>query len=195
MRKPKTIASKIVFANDILDLKLDQLTLDNNQPPYPYIYISRKQSGVVVIPYFANQDSVLLVSQYRHPLQLVIWGFPGGGIEKGQNAEQTAQKELLEETGYQAKQLIDLGPYYPDAGIIGNTGGRVFLALNPVKVGPPSQHTAQETTKPKMFKLSEVKKMISQGEIRDGWSLGPWSIFLLWLAENGTKETAHGKHS
>ncbi len=184
----------MVFENDVLDLKIDTLTLEDNQP-YDYIYVTRKQPGAVIVPYFSDTDSVLLVSQYRHPVSKVAWGFPGGGIESDQTAEETARKELLEETGYEAKELLDLGQYLPDMGIIGNTKGQVFLALDPVKVGESAQDTAEESTEPQIFPLEKVKQMISEGEIRDGWTLGPWSIFLLWLEKNGTKENGHGENS
>jgi ADP-ribose pyrophosphatase len=182
-----------VFKNEWLELKQDTLRLDKDAS-YVYTYIKRLHSGVMVVPYFTDTNSLLLVSQYRHPVGKIAWGFPGGGIEKGQSAQECARAELLEEAGYQVKQLIDLGQYLPDMGVIGNTGGRVFLGLDPVKATKPSQATDEEFTSPQLFSLEEVKQMIWEGEIRDGWSLGPFSLFLLWLEKHGTK-VKHGKSS
>ena len=193
MKQPTKHSSKTVFANQWLELKEDTLSLDKDTE-YAYSYLVRRHDGVMVIPYFTDTDSVLMVSQYRHPIRKTIWGFPGGGREKEQSFEDCARQELREETGYQAEELIDLGPYMPDAGMLGNTG-RIFVAVNPTKVGEPSQHTAEETTQPEIFTLEKVKTMIADGEIRDGWSLGPFSLFLLWLEKHDTKNAGHGATS
>jgi ADP-ribose pyrophosphatase len=181
VKKPQQFTSKTVFEDDILTVKVDTLHLEN-ETDYQYSYIHRKNDGALVIPYFEKDNSLLMVSQYRHPIRQVTWTFPGGGIEPGQSPEVNAREELLEETGYQATKLIDLGPYQPDMGVMENEG-RVFVALNPKKVSEPSQNTPEETTVPEIFPLAEVKRKISDGEVRDGWSLGPFSLFLLWLEE------------
>lgn len=133
----------------------------------------------MVVPYFETTDSVLMETQYRHPIQRIIAGFPGGAIEDDQTPIAAAQRELLEETGYQAEEFINLGTFLPDVGIQANTGS-LFIALNPVKVAEPSQQTDEETTIPIVKTVDEVKALVEQGEIRDGWSLGPFLVFLLW---------------
>jgi ADP-ribose pyrophosphatase len=131
-------------------------------------------------------------TQYRHPVQKMSLGFPGGAIEDGQTPTSAAIRELLEETGYQAKKLIDLGSFMPDIGIQSDIG-RVFVALNPTKVAEPTQQTEEETTIPTIKTIKEIKQLIREGEVRDGWSLGPFSIFLLWLEKNAKKKTEHGE--
>ena len=128
-----------------------------------------------------------MTQQYRHPVQRIVFGFTGGAIEDGFTPEAAARKEMLEETGYQAEKFIDLGPFMPDIGIQSDVG-RIFVAIDPVKVAEPTQQTDEETTIPTIKTVSEVKKLIRDGEIRDGWSLGPFSLFLLWHEQQGKKK-------
>jgi 8-oxo-dGTP pyrophosphatase MutT (NUDIX family) len=56
--------------------------------------------------------SVLMVERARPPLQ-GLWSFPGGRSEPGEDAEATARRELLEETGLSVGPLIRLGEFQP----------------------------------------------------------------------------------
>jgi len=80
------------------------------------IYYFLKTPNIsIIIP--KVKKKFLVVSQYRIPISKKIYEFPGGIIDKGQNAKQSAMKELFEETGYKSlnmpKKLITI---YPDAG-------------------------------------------------------------------------------
>jgi hypothetical protein len=68
----------------------------------------------------------------------------------------------------------------------------VFVALDPHRVSKPTQHTDEETTIPTIKKIDAVKALVRAGKMRDGWSIGPFSIFLLWL-EKQAIVNKHGK--
>lgn len=61
-----------------------------------------------------SRDGVLMVERSRPPFQ-GLWSFPGGRCEPGEDAEATARRELLEETGLQAGHLVWLGAFQPAA--------------------------------------------------------------------------------
>jgi 8-oxo-dGTP pyrophosphatase MutT (NUDIX family) len=57
---------------------------------------------------------VVLVRQFRHAAQAVVWEFPGGVVDDGENPLEGARRELLEETGYTTSKLIEVGKFYPN---------------------------------------------------------------------------------
>src|SRR5262245_44691561 len=49
---------------------------------------------------------VVMIRQYRHGVQAVLWEIPGGVVEQGEDPLVGAKRELLEETGYTASEFI-----------------------------------------------------------------------------------------
>lgn len=80
--------------------------------------------GICVLPEVDGR--VGLMRGYRHHLDDDVWQAPAGFIEPGETAEQSALRELGEETGLACRpqDLQSLGVYYPDAGMI---EGRIAL--------------------------------------------------------------------
>ena len=58
-----------------------------------------------------------MIRQYRHPLRKILLEFPAGHIENNEDAEKTATRELLEETGYHAREIEEVYTYNPSVNI------------------------------------------------------------------------------
>ena len=76
--------------------------------------------GVVVILAMTDAKEVILIEQYRIPVEKNVIEFPAGLVSdmehcKDETLEEAARRELLEETGYEAKEMIHLltGPGAP----------------------------------------------------------------------------------
>ncbi len=65
-------------------------------------------------------DNFLMVKQWRHGEAGLSIEFPGGVIDKGENPEQAARRELEEETGYKAGKLTKLGSVNPNPALFSN---------------------------------------------------------------------------
>lgn len=73
---------------------------------WAYLERSGKTEAAVIIPIDKKQGKVLLIKQYRLPMEDYVIEFPAGLIDAGETPEETAERELLEETGFKGKILF-----------------------------------------------------------------------------------------
>jgi ADP-ribose pyrophosphatase len=83
-------------------------------------YVLESDPWVNVIP-ITEDNQIVLVRQYRHGLKTVTLEIPGGLVENGETALEAAKKELRQETGYEAREWIDLGRVHPNPAIQSNS--------------------------------------------------------------------------
>ena len=109
-----------------------------------------------------RDGQVVLVRQYRHGVCDVLLEFPGGVVERGEDPVEGAKRELLEETGYSASNVIQLGKLYPNPAFQTNTL-YCFLALDAERVGEQSLD-AGEDIEVHLVQLDELIEMARQGQ-------------------------------
>jgi ADP-ribose pyrophosphatase len=122
--------------------------------------------AVAILPIF-HDERILLVRQYRHPVETELWEIPAGKLEEGEDAMTCAKRELLEETGYEAASWEKLLSFYTSPGFC-NEQITLFLARELSKATEP---TPGEIAVQEMFHPRQLKKMVKTGEIRDGKTL------------------------
>jgi ADP-ribose pyrophosphatase len=84
--------------------------------------------GAVAIVALDDADRVLMIRQYRHPTGRLLWEIPAGLRDaEGEHPHATAQRELLEETGYRAREWRVLTDVFTSPGIL-TERVRVYLA-------------------------------------------------------------------
>lgn len=90
----------VAYDGDFLKLQKDNVSLPNGKITTREFI--KHPGAVVIIPMF-DDGRVLLERQFRYPLGRVFLEFPAGKIDPGEQSLQCAQRELREETGYQAR--------------------------------------------------------------------------------------------
>jgi ADP-ribose pyrophosphatase len=117
-----------------------------------HIYFTARQDrcirddGVIIDPYFVVElpttatalavtadGKIILVKQYRHPIQEVIYETPGGFIDEGEDFTEGMKRELLEETGYAFTNVEPLGRIAANPGVLNNYT-ELFLATGGIPV-------------------------------------------------------------
>ena len=93
-------------------------TLSEGNPNAPYY--SLEMSDYVSVVALTESQEILLVRQYRPTVERYTLELPSGHLEGGESPEDTAKRELLEETGYQATTVELLGCLIPDTGRLSN---------------------------------------------------------------------------
>jgi ADP-ribose pyrophosphatase len=121
---------------------------------------------------------ILLERQYRHAAQSMMWELPAGRIDDGETALTAAKRELLEETGYSARQWKRILHFYASPGFLDETM-TIYLAQG-LEAGE-AQPEADEQIATRFFPLSEAKQMALHGRIRDAKTIAG----ILWLDQTG----------
>ncbi len=114
------VVQKETIKADRFTVIQEKVAKDGQIAPYSYVTIG---FGISIIP-FVDDDHVLLLKEYRHPVGSWQYEFPSGGIDGGEEPSQAARRELLEETGYEASELTELGFTYPS---FGSTNEKITL--------------------------------------------------------------------
>ena len=100
-----TLSSELVYTGDYLRVHRDTVRLPNGATSYrEYL---QHPGAVMIMPVFDNGD-VLVERQYRYPMRQVFVEFPAGKKDTGEEPLTTAQRELLEETGYTAERFTHI---------------------------------------------------------------------------------------
>ncbi|MBD8070341.1 NUDIX domain-containing protein [Bacillus sp. PS06] len=109
----KTITRKTIFEGKIIDLHVDDVELPNGKTSKREII---KHPGAVAIIAITEDNKILMVRQYRKPMERALVEIPAGKLEKGEEPIVTARRELEEETGYVCETLAPLISFYTSPG-------------------------------------------------------------------------------
>jgi ADP-ribose pyrophosphatase len=173
-KKARLISSRTVYQGPVF-----WVTTDHVQEPGG-IRARRDvihHSGSVVV--LAVDDStstprVLLERQYRHAAGDYLWEIPAGRIDPGEQPLHAGKRELLEETGYSAKNWRRIFKFYASPGFVAETMS-VFLATG-LKAGE-AHPEADEIIYKRMVPLPQAVRMVMNGTIRDAKTISS----ILWL--------------
>lgn len=157
----KTLDSKVVYEGKVVTVIRDDVEVADGHKSFREVVL---HSGGVVIAALKDEDTILLVKQYRYPLKKVNLELPAGKLEIGENPDEACKRELEEETGYQAKSWKSLGFINTTPGIC-TEKLYLYLAKDLEFVG---EHPDEgEIIKCFEYKLADVFEMIKSGEIND----------------------------
>ena len=161
--KPYTvISSKEVFKGRAVHLIVDKISLPNGETTLRETVHNHDAAAILPID---DEGNVYLVRQYRHSVGRLVLEIPAGIIDEGETAEDCAIRELEEEVGLKAQNLIKMCEYQ---GAIGICSGRttIFLAKDLSEGRPCLDHDEFLTIE--KYSLKDCENMILTGEIFDG---------------------------
>jgi len=161
----------VLVEKRIFKLVDHEVVLEDNSKSHRFILELAGAVGTIAI---TDDNKIILVRQYRYTINDYLLEIPCGMIDPNEQPIATAKRELLEETGYEAKELDYLTSFYSSPGIVKETI-HIFIAKGLVK---KQQHLDEdEFISVEYIDLDEFDKMIEDGKIKDGKTILAYLAF------------------
>ncbi len=156
----KTTKVNYLYKGKILNLRKDDIVLPDGNPAIREIVEHSGGSCIVC----EKDGKFLLVRQFRYPYKKEIWEIPAGKLNVGETPEQTAKRELEEEGGIIAEELVKLTEVYPSPGYT----EEVIHIYKTTKIKEGKVHLDEdEFLDRKWFPKEQLLDMIAKGELQD----------------------------
>ena len=164
-------AEETIFQGRIIRLVARDLVLPNGRKTR--FHIVEHPGAVAIVPVHANGDVVLL-RQFRPSIGQEIYEIPAGTIEKGEAPLATAKREIIEETGFKAKQWSKIAEFYTAPGFCTELM-HVYLAKGLTPAQLPGD--ADEIITTVRMSIDAALKLIRTKKIRDAKSIAGLMIY------------------
>jgi len=175
MTEEKTLSSKTVFEGRAVKLRIDTVDTGHGRESTREIVEHADCIAVIAVD---TDDTVLLVNQFRKPVEKDLLEIPAGGIDEGEDAETAVIREMQEETGFLPKKLERLGGFYSAPGY-----ATEYLYLYVATDLVPSRLYAEDTESIEVVKvpLPDIPDLIVTGKICDSKSIAGLLTYLEYL--------------
>jgi len=170
--REECLESTPVYSGNFLQVRRDRIRLpDGGESTREYIV----HPGAVMIVPLLDDGRLVLERQYRYPLARMMLEFPAGKLDAGEPPLRCAQRELLEETGYSAREWAHAGVLH-NAIAYSNEGIEIFFARG-LSQGERRLDEG-EFLDVVTYTQQELEALAGAGALTDAKSL----IALLWLS-------------
>lgn len=168
--REKIINSEDIFDGKVIKVKKYTVELPDGSISFREEVLHGGGAGAIVY----DNGYIYLVSQFRLAANAELWEIPAGKLEKGEDAESTIKRELVEEIGVKANALKKIAAVYPSPGYTSEVL-HVYYCDDFEKV--PQKLDKGEFLNVKKVAVKEAFDMLDSGEIKDGKTV----IALLYL--------------
>ncbi len=170
--KERCLETRKIYSGRVVALRIDRVMLPSGRKSIREVVEHR--GAVAAIP--VKGDKIILIRQYRYPVDEVIYEIPAGTREKDETPDETMARELEEEIGYRAGKLTHLFTFYSTPGFTTEKIS-IYLAeeLEPVERKPEQDENIEVVEVEK----EKILEMIKNGEIRDGKTIAALCYYML----------------
>ncbi len=156
----KWITKKEIHKGKIFSLWGGEVELDNGEKTVrEYV---QHAGGVAIVP--VVDDNVILIRQFRIAIERDLIELPAGRVEPGETPLSCARRELEEEIGYRATELIPLASYFSSVGFT-DERMHIYLALNPEKTTLKLE--ADERIREVILPVATISEKLTAQEFED----------------------------
>lgn len=163
MATAKRLSSTVAFSGRIFRVEIDRVRLPHGREAT--MEVVRHSASVVLVP-MPDADHVILIRQYRYPVDAWLWELPAGTLEPGEALEAAAVRECHEEIALVPSMVERLGSVLPTPGYCDEE----MVIFKLTGLSEPTTDAAvdpDEVIEPKTVSLDEARAMVKRGEIVD----------------------------
>lgn len=173
LKKWKLLDKKNVLSNQWMTVEKRKYRLPNGVVSDSYYHFIRPDYVLIIAT--DDQKNFVLEKQYRRGVDEFIYDLPAGWIDRGESPVDAAKRELFEETGYKGSAEV-IGKIYVQPGYSSQIAYVVLVNIN-LSEKSKNKFEQDENIESKFFSISEVNKMIKDGDLRDMGALSALELF------------------
>ena len=161
-----TLGSRPIYENPWISVREDQVLRPDGRPGiYGVVHYKNKAVGVLPVD---DRGRVWLVGQYRYPVGRYSWEILEGGGHGEETPEETARRELREETGLTAGRLDLIATSH----LSNSVSDEIAFVYRATELVPgPSAPEGNERIEVRLFEWADARDMLRRGEITDSMSV------------------------
>ena len=155
------LGRRLIYRGHKIDLALHALELADGSSAEREVVVHR---GAVALVPMVDAEHVCLVRNRRYAVGATLLEVPAGTIDRGESPDETAVRELAEETGYHAGRLVRVAEWFVSPGVMSER--MVLYRCDDLRPGP-TRHQPDEQLQPRVVPWSEALAMVYDGRIDD----------------------------
>ena len=163
--REETMSSEMVYNGKIVNLRVDTVELPKQR--YSKREIVEHPGGVGIIA-LTEENEVIMVRQFRKPIEDCVLEIPAGKLDAGEDPKTCAIRELKEETGYEAENMEFLVDFYSSPGF---TDEKIHIYFATGLKNGKAEPDENEYIDIEKYKMEDLVQMIKDNEINDAKSI------------------------
>lgn len=176
--KEKQLSTEMIFQGRVLNLRVDQVELPNKEKGLREVV---EHPGAVAIVPVLEDGSIIMVRQFRYPVNRHVLEIPAGKLDPGENPDFCAIRELEEETGYKAGKIKKVLPLLTTPGFSDEV---IHLYLAKELVKTKQNLDEDEFLNIEIVQQKDLTKMLKNGEICDAKTIAGLMMLKIFNADN-----------
>jgi ADP-ribose pyrophosphatase len=156
---------RVIYRGKKIDLALQRVKTADGQYRDREVVLHR---GAVALVAMVDADRVCLQKNFRHSANATLIEVPAGTIDPGESPDETAARELTEETGFRAGRITRVAEWWVSPGVM--TERMYLYVCEDLTPGPPD-HQPDEQLENLVVPWDEALRMADDGRIEDAKTL------------------------
>ncbi len=164
--KAEVKSTQAIYKGKIISVELTDVRLPHGAETK--MEVVRHPGSCVIVP-MPDPDHIILVRQYRYPVDRFLWELPAGSLKRGEDPRAGAIRECEEEIGLVPTIVETMGTFFASPGYLDEFMVLFRMSgLREPKPGDPVAHQDEdEHIEVRTFSLDEARAMVGSGEIAD----------------------------